>query len=179
MTAHGAWTQTLGTVWFLLRTVWFLLRYSKAITKRMVEAQQLNRTLRILRQLNVHLLRDIGVDPIEIGKPSQQARQYLARILGAPQGRQDSEPRTAVANVLNVTTLSQPHPARTIMKNPELTQRNGAAVDKALIEAFKNDFRGKQANALWGGSVSQCSQRSARWYLAYGLSLRNLNEMIS
>jgi hypothetical protein len=37
------------------------------------------------------------------------------------------------------------------MKNPELKQRNGAAVDKALIEAFKNDFRGKQANALWGG----------------------------
>jgi hypothetical protein len=31
------------------------------------------------------------------------------------------------------------------MKNPELKQRNGAAVDKALIEAFKNDFRGCQA----------------------------------
>jgi len=28
----------------------------------------------------VHLLLDIGVDPIEIGKPSQQARQLLARI---------------------------------------------------------------------------------------------------
>jgi uncharacterized protein YjiS (DUF1127 family) len=78
MTAHGACTQTLGTVWFLLR-------YSKAITKRMVEAQQRNRTLRILRQLDEHLLQDIGVDPIEIDKPSQQARQLLARIyLGAP-----------------------------------------------------------------------------------------------
>ena len=77
MTAHRACTQTLGTAWFPLR-------YSKAITKRMVEAHQRNRTLRTLRQLDVHLLLDIGVDPIEIGKPSQQARQLLARIyLGA------------------------------------------------------------------------------------------------
>jgi uncharacterized protein YjiS (DUF1127 family) len=100
MAAHRACTQTLGAVWFLLR-------YSKAITKGMVEAQQRNRTLRIHRQLDVHLLRDIGVDPIEIGKPSQQAKQYLARILevprrnttsGDPQGRQDSEPRTASLN---------------------------------------------------------------------------------
>ena len=108
MTANRACTQTLGTVWFLLR-------YSKAITKRMVEAQQRNRTLRILRQLDVHLLRDIGVDPIEIGKPSQQARQFMARIYlgvptrnapsGDPQGRQDSEPRTAVASVLNRDNL--------------------------------------------------------------------------
>jgi hypothetical protein len=52
----------------------------------MVEAQQRNRTLRTLHQLDVHLLRDIGVYPIEIGKSSQQARQFLvARInLGAP-----------------------------------------------------------------------------------------------
>lgn len=47
----------------------------------MVEAQQRIRTQRALRQLDVHLLRDIGVDPIDIGKPSQQARQFLvARI---------------------------------------------------------------------------------------------------
>jgi uncharacterized protein YjiS (DUF1127 family) len=81
MIAHRACTQTLGTVWFLLR-------YSKAITKSMVEAQQRNRTQRTLRQLDVHLLRDIGVDPIDIGKPSQQARQFLvARIyLGGRRG---------------------------------------------------------------------------------------------
>ena len=51
------------------------------------------------------------------------------------------------------------------MKNPELKQRNGAAVDKALIEAFKNDFRGQvilpgdasydTARRIWNASIDK------------------------
>ena len=87
MTAHMECTRNLGTVWFLLQ-------YSKAIIKRMVEAQQRNRTLRTLRQLDVHLLRDIGVDPIEIGKPSQEARQFLARIYLNLPGKEKARGKT-------------------------------------------------------------------------------------
>ena len=62
--------------WYLFQ----LLRYFKARAKRADAARRHARTQRVLRQLDAHLLRDIGVDPADVGKPSEEAERFMARI---------------------------------------------------------------------------------------------------
>jgi uncharacterized protein YjiS (DUF1127 family) len=63
-----------------LGAIWFLLGYSKAIIQKMVAAHERRQTQRTLRELDVHLLQDIGVDPADVGKPAHEARKVLSRI---------------------------------------------------------------------------------------------------
>jgi uncharacterized protein YjiS (DUF1127 family) len=71
--------------WDMFRPPLRLLSYVKTIREKVAAALQPSHTQRTLRQLDERLLRDIGIDPRQIGNRSDEAKQVLTRLsLGMP-----------------------------------------------------------------------------------------------